>query len=214
MTMLNKRLLTATGAIGILLASIMPTVASAGGTAYNNLGTPTADNYPFSYTSSQSNSFTALGGGLTSVSLLLGQLSSGSGSGKTLTINLLNDSGNNTPGSILGALGTLGEDLLSTTLSVFTFNNFAPIQLTAGTRYWINVISDAGANSTAGWAYAVNDSGIGVQGEYNSNIVDGTSPNSAIPPYQMQVTIPEPGTLALISVGLVGVSFGKRRRSP
>jgi hypothetical protein len=211
--MLINRFLKATLVVGILASSVMPTTSIAGTVVYNNLGN-FGGIYGFGITNgSQSNSFTSSSSAaLLDVTITL--LKNGNSTGGTLTVNLVNDVGNNTPdlvNPVVGVLGTLSEDQLATTLTAYPFSSFAPITLAGGTRYWINVVSSVGTNSNSYWGYAADNTGVGTALEFNSNPVDGTAPNGA--PYQMEVrVVPEPATLALFSVGLVGIGFGKRRK--
>jgi len=217
--MFNKRLFTAIFAVGILSASIVPTVANAGTTIYNNLpgsGAASGGVIPFSYVGAggvQANSFSVAAGspGVESVSLYLNSTGNHIGAG-TLSVSLVKDNAGLPTGATLGLLGTLLESALDTTLRVYTFNGFAPIAVGAG-RYWINVVDSAGAASVAQWSYATDATGVGTAGEFNYESVDGVFANGpGAGPYQMQVKVPEPGTLALLSLGLAGVAFGKKRR--
>lgn len=205
-------------AIVIFLVSIMPIASNAATTVYNNLsngGTP----YAFGYAQgSQSNSFTSPNSAnLLEVTL---KLSGDGATGGTLSVNLVSDNGSNEPdliNPVISVLGTIAEDTLALSLTNYTFNSFTPVSLTGGTRYWINVVSSLGGGSASWWGYADDNTGIGTALEFSSNPTDGTVANGF--PYQMQVqvsdannAVPEPTTLALLSVGLVGIGFGKRRK--
>ncbi|WP_019866991.1 choice-of-anchor R domain-containing protein [Methylovulum miyakonense] len=106
------------------------------------------------------------------------------GSTGSFTVSLLSDNAF-TPGSTVATLGTFNDSTLGSTLSTYDFSNFAPVNLTIGSRYWIQVTGSA--NSSASWSWSSNLSGTtGVVGERYANKL-GEYPNSG-GPYQMQVT--------------------------
>ena len=77
------------------------------------------------------------------------------------------------PGSLLITLGTMSDNVLTSTPSVETFNLTTPYSLAAGTRYWVGLASN---DSSAAWQYSY-ASGVGLAGEYWSSTFDGVMAN-------------------------------------
>jgi hypothetical protein len=145
---------------------------------------------------------------LTDIKLLLRGDSSGAGS---LTVSVLGDGGGS-PGAALATVGTLADSALSSTASVYDFQLSAPLDLSANTRYWLQVA--ATDDSGASWFYSSDTTGVGVAGEFYANAfnVYGNASNS---PYQAQVSgvtaVPLPGAAWLFASALGGLGALRRR---
>ena len=139
--------------------------------------------------------------------------------GGTVTISLLSDSGSS-PGATLATLGVVNDSALSAyTPTTVDFPLSTAIDLAANTRYWIEV--SATNDSSAGWSYTADTTGIGVAGEFNANSFQVYS-NSGDPglalinnPYQLQINgataVPLPGA-AWLFVTVVGCFSALRQR--
>ncbi len=130
-----------------------------------------------------------------------------------VTVSLLADSGS-APGAALATIGTLSDSLLDPLVTEFQFLLGSPFVLAPNTRYWVEL---SGPASSAHWAWSLDQTALGVAGEFFSNTV-GVSPNTE-GPYQMSVdgsladsAVPEPGALVLLGTGLVGFTWAVRRR--
>jgi PEP-CTERM motif len=132
--------------------------------------------------------------------------------GGSFTIQLLADN-NIFPGNPIYTIATVSDSSLTNSLQDYFFNLGTPQVLAPDTRYWIELSSSNG--SVAKWSWSVDQSGVGVSGEYffNQNGVL-TNDNG---PYQMQLSdqpfgVPEPSTLAMLATGMVAALGGVRRR--
>jgi hypothetical protein len=131
----------------------------------------------------------------------------------------------------------ISDNSLSTSLADDQFSLASPQTLAANTRYWI--IASSNDNSGTLWSYSEDLSGVGVTGEFNISAFTtsgaGLVPNSNdsvknpgcfgtttggttfdnCTPYQMEIagnTVPEPGGLGIVSIGLAGLVGVVRRR--
>ena len=191
----------------VVVASIAPTTANAAGVIFNNIFANSGGADSFTLFGPLAQSFIASGTVLTDVKLRLEGDNQTSGS---ITVQLFDDNGGPSPGTLVGTVGNLSDSFLTNPSSIFDFPVSLPI--ISGARYWIQVTASGG--SSAAWSTDIDYNGTGVPGEYilNSGTVYDIV-NEVGVAYQMQLSsIPEPATLALMSLGLVGLGFGKRRK--
>ena len=137
----------------------------------------------------------------------------------TVTVSLLSDS-STSPGAIIATLGTVNDSALSAyTPATVDFLQATAIDLAANTRYWVEV--SASSDSSAGWSYTADTTGIGVANEFNANSFQVYS-NSGDPfltlindPNQLQVNgvaaVPLP-TAAWLFASALGALTALRRR--
>jgi len=114
------------------------------------------------------------------------------------------------PGSMIEELGSELGGVLVSTYSLVTANSFTPIDLTAGTEYWL-VMAPATPFVETGWA----GGGSSVVPEASS-IALGTTAwtiGSANAEFQIDGTLitPEPSTLPLASVAVLGLLIAAHR---
>ena len=141
-------------------------------------------------------------------------------SGGNFIVSLLSDAGGATsPGSFLTVLGSMSDSQLSSSLQNYDFALSTPYQLSPNTRYWIQISSGSGGDTSAEWSYSSNASGTGITGEYFAN--SGGSYSISDPdytPYQMAVftsaapVVPEPSAIVLAAIGVVGLGAGRAIR--
>lgn len=181
---------------------------------YNNLGAASDGSDPIA-TNPFGPLFDSFSTGATPVNLTdVKVLLSGSPSSATITVALLSDS-STSPGAVLDVIGTLSDNALSGTPTVFDFPVVPSFPLAANTRYWIELSSP---DSTAEWSYSLDTSGPGVSGEFFGH-QDQVFPNEE-GPYQMEVTaetaapapaaVPEPSSLALCALGGLALAGWRR----
>ena len=119
-------------------------------------------------------------------------------------------------------LGTVSDSsLVNSTVGSSTVSfNVAPTEVTAASlvtsnnEYWVALV--ASGNSSFNWYYNANGSGTGKTNQYYFNNVGGTLSASAdsTGAYQLQVTTPEPTTLAILGASLAGFGYLRRKRNP
>lgn len=96
-----------------------------------------------------------------------------SGRAEIITVSLYDNSGTpgggsdidatTAPGSPITTLGTIDVSTLAPGINNYTVSLLNNPTITAGTRYWIYLSS---TGDTSGWAWAADDSGTGVAGEF------------------------------------------------
>jgi hypothetical protein len=129
-------------------------------------------------------------------------------------------------------LGTILDSSMTTTFSDVTLA--AGLTLSPGT-YWIELVdgnSAANGNgnpvpTAAQWAYNLDLGGVGVPSSGNASSYANANNNGLTGPalsnspgfvgdpvvFELQVQTPEPASMAILGVGLIGLGFSRRRGS-
>lgn len=123
--------------------------------------------------------------------------------------------------SLIGAiadstLATTGVGTSLVSLTVAATSVAAVAATTTNNEYWIGLVASS-AGSSFDWYYNGNANGTGTAGQaYFNNYgnVLSSSASDAGGPYQLQVSTPEPTTLAVLGASLAGFGYFRRRRTP
>jgi PEP-CTERM motif len=128
-------------------------------------------------------------------------------------------------------LGTIADSSLSATYANISLGT--NVALTAGT-YWIELVDASAAANGNGttsatavqWAYNLDTSGLGVPGSDFSSYANSGDNGLSSPAlsnsgtftgdpivFQLQISTPEPASLALLGVGMMGLGFSRRRKA-
>lgn len=99
-------------------------------------------------------------------------------------------------------------------LDVYAYEaNFGPVDLMANVTYWLSIVHDTSAGDIEIWYWSLDHAG---SSQYLP-IPDGPGWTEHDARLGFQLTndaaaVPEPGTLALLGLGLAGIGFQRRRR--
>jgi hypothetical protein len=129
------------------------------------------------------------------------------------------------PGPLFQTIGTVADNdpNLTSSFFIFEFVLGTPVLLDPNTRYWLGLSATDGSAGT-NWAIAPDASGIGVTGQYWSDVQTGalgperiTTLNDAqAPPFEMRLSdgaVPEPVSLTLGGLGIAALALLRRRRA-
>lgn len=148
------------------------------------------------------------------VTLNLIDSSSPSGS-FSINVYSVNVDGNNAPGAPVGTIATVDDTTIGSTFSFYTYAASAPINLAAGTSYYLG-IEDTGQTSTVTLGNTVDNavltrSAVMAGANYYNN--GGVQPNSG-GPYEMVISVnsvPEPASAWMMLIPMAAI-VGVRRR--
>ena len=115
------------------------------------------------------------------------------------------------------AIGTILDSSLTASPSLVTLK-VTPTIATADKEYWVALEFTSGASSA--WEFETTSAGVGTTGQGFLNNAGSSTDlqplSNAGPPfaaYQMTVTTPEPATITVLGLGLVGLGYVRRRKA-
>ena len=130
------------------------------------------------------------------------------------TLNFYSDSGSNSPGALLATynVGNADQTLTGNTIAArggipeYSYSTSIPgLTLTAGTEYWLGISNTTTTDVVWGWEFTTQGTGDAFQ--FGGGIWNARSNELAF----NLTGVPEPGSLAIIGAGLLGL-VGMRRR--
>jgi hypothetical protein len=115
------------------------------------------------------------------------------------------------PGAISGSqlIATVADSTLSTTEAVQRFDVTSTIS-TANNEYWVALVTNAG--SSVDWSWNSGSGYVGAAGQEYYNTTGGVD-TITDSPYSATVAAPEPADLAVLGIGLIGLSIARRRHT-
>jgi hypothetical protein len=172
------------------------------------------------------NSFTtsSLGDLVNRVRLVLNS-SNDPGDGGSFALSVVGDSlGSPDVGTVIASSGLISDSVLSNDAfsgGIYTWA-FSSVPLDPSSTYWVGLQDNCDPSvpgvctpSSAQWAFASDGTGVGIAGNQWGDTNGFSLSEDATPPFEMMVdfAVPEPATIALFGIGLIGVAY-IRRRSP
>ena len=212
----------------LLLVAGLGTSARASAILFSTLGNP-GDTAKLVPSTGVAESFVAASSGIGDLELALSAPAGATGS---IVITIMSDA-NNRPKAVLDTIATLSETQVGAVEGFYDFYNLSVNNLTAGSRYWIDVAKGSSAQTSV---YTTNsqpnpgtDSNAVTSGATNywSGVRTGTSSplqtmcvstdNSCDVTYtptalsiNEAIAAPEPTALAMLGTGLIGLGWLRR----